>query len=235
MVRVKSIIVFILTSLVFLLATPFALLLNIFSLGKLNSWIVTNFGRFLGLFTLTLLNIKTHVSGWDNIPKEPVIFIINHSSTLDIPAILSLGLPNTRFVAKKEFRFNLAISLIAHATGQIFIDRGNSEKAIATLTKAYDKLRKDDLNLLVAPEGSRIHETAVGEFKKGAFKIAQDLNRPVIPIVIKGLVKLAPGKKIEFNAGDVNLDIKKPILIKDDIPLIEQIKPIREQYIKWLS
>lgn len=235
MVRIKSVIVFLLTAVVFLLATPFAILLNIISLGKLNSWIISNIGKFLGLFTLTLLNIKTHIKGREHIPVEPVVFIINHSSTLDIPVVLSLGLPKVRFVAKKEFRFNPAVSLIGHATGQIFIDRGNSEKAIATLKKAYAKLQKGNLNLLVAPEGSRVHETAVGAFKKGAFKIAQDLDRPVVPIVIKGLGAIAPGKKIEFNSGDVHIDIKQPITLDSETPLSDQVESIRERYITWLQ
>lgn len=235
MIRLKSILVFLTIAMLFVMATPLVLILTVLSLGKLNSIIVTYLGKWLGRLTMFLLSIDYTVRGWENLPDEPVVFIINHSSTLDIPVVLGMGLRDVRFMAKKEFRYNPFVSIIALVTGQIFIDRGNSEKAIATIQRAYERLRKHRLHILVAPEGSRSHKELVAPFKKGAFRIAMDLDRPIVPIVLKGVRDIAPGKSINFNPGKVTVTIKPPIKLNEQSPLEDQIELTRSKYLTWLT
>ena len=169
------------------------------------------------------------------LPEQPVVFIINHSSTLDMFVIAALGLPNTRYVAKYEFLYNPIFFILGKATGQIFVKRQERDKAVTTLQKAYVNVRKNDYSLLVAPEGTRKHEGLVGPFKKGAFRIALDLQYPIVPIHIKGAHDLCPGGSLIVKPGTVAVRFY-PLIDTSDWALDnldQHIQSVREQYIAW--
>lgn len=50
----------------------------------------------------------------------------------------------------------------------------------------------DGLSIAIAPEGTRSRSGAVGDFKTGAFHMAQQAGVPVVPVVIRGSGALMP-------------------------------------------
>lgn len=170
----------------------------------------------------------------DSFPS-PAVYIINHNSTLDILTILALGLPGVRFVAKWEFQYNPLIFLVGRLTGQVFIRREKTEKAIATLQKAMDRVKRDQLSLMFAPEGTRKHEGVIGPFKKGPFRMAIDLNYPIVPIYFEGNRSLSRGSALFTKTGTCTAHIYPPINTQDWAleNLEEKIEQVRNQYLQW--
>lgn len=166
---------------------------------------------------------------------RPVVYIVNHSSTLDLFIIAGLGLPNTRYVAKYEFLYNPVFLILGKATGQIFIKRHEKEKAIGTLQREYKKIQKCGYSLLVAPEGTRKHEGIIGPFKKGAFRIALDLGYPILPIHIKGARDLCPGGSLVVRPGTVQVTFHEPIDTATwSLDTLDQhIESLRNRYLAW--
>ena len=165
----------------------------------------------------------------------PVIYTINHSSTLDLLTMIALGLPHIRFVAKWELQYNPFFFIVGHLTGQVFIQRKKSEKAIKKLQNTYDRLKRDDLSIMVAPEGSRKHPGTIGPFKKGAFHMAIDLGFPIVPIYFEGNQELSLGGSLLSKSGTINAHIHSPIDTSDwkKETLDEHIAEVRNKYLKW--
>ena len=176
-------------------------------------------------------DIKLHA---DKIPS-PAVFIINHSSTLDLLTLLALGLPKIRFVAKWQFQYNPIFLLLGRLTGQIFIRRKDSEKAIAQLQKTYQRVQRQQLSIMMAPEGSRSHPGIIGPFKKGPFRMAMDLDYPIVPIYFEGNQELSKGGTLITKSGKLTAHIHKAIDLSEwNIDnLTDNITSVRSQYVKW--
>lgn len=167
--------------------------------------------------------------------NHPAIYLINHSSTLDIPTMMATAIPKIRFVAKWELQYFPFFFVMGRLTGQVFIKRQNSEKAIKTLQKTYERVKRNELSLMVAPEGSRKHEGVIGPFKKGAFRMAIDLGYPIVPIYFEGNNKLSSGSSMFTKSGEITAHIHPEIDTSSWTieHLEEHIEEVRSLYLGW--
>jgi 1-acyl-sn-glycerol-3-phosphate acyltransferase len=231
----RSILAIMVFFLVFLIATPILLLLLFVSLGKASNFIVESIAPLMVRPVFWAAGLSFNIRLHHKRIEHPSVFIINHSSTLDIPTLLALGLPKVRFVAKWELQYNPIFFLLGRLTGQIFIQRRNSEKAIATLQKTYERIKNQHLSVMMAPEGSRKHTEAIGPFKKGPFRIAMDLGYPIVPIFFEGNRELSKGGTLITKPGTLTAHIHQPIDVSGWKlnQLEEKIAAIRQQYVDW--
>lgn len=151
------------------------------------------------------------VSGQENVdPQRPTIYVSNHQSTLDIPAhFVALGV-NFRFVAKHQLAYVPLIGWYLWSTGNIFINRGHREKAIASLALAARRIRAGT-SVFLYPEGTRSEDGRVLPFKKGPFALALKARVPVVPITIEGSGTVMPKNSWDIKPGPVYVKIGKPI------------------------
>jgi len=206
---------------------------SILTLGQATNWIIHTFSRAIGHTVLFFAGVKVNFIGGP-IPR-PAVYISNHSSTLDIFLIMTLGIPKVRYLAKHELLYNPLIAVLGLLTGQIFIKRQDSEKAMATINRAYEKIRKRALALFVAPEGTRIVGGKIGPFKKGAFRMALDLKYPLVPVHFAGARHLCPGKTLRVTPGTVTIRFY-PVIDTSTWTrenLEAQVSQIRKEYIRW--
>lgn len=221
--------------LLLIVVTPTVFLLVLLSAGTLTNWIVKVFAPILGRPTLAAAGIRFRIEGWEHIPDRPVVFTINHSSTLDLLVLLALGLPRIRFVAKYELQYNPLFFILGRMTGQVFIQRQKSEKAVQRLQQSYRRLQKKKLNVMLAPEGSRKHPGIIGPFKKGPFRMAMDLGYPIVPIYIDGARELSKGGALYTRPGTITAYVHPPVPTDDWSldTLDEHITEMREKYLRW--
>ena len=221
--------------LLLLLATPVILFLLIISFGKLSNFVVEKIAPLLAKPTLAVLGITFRIKKHVDEITSPAVFIINHSSTLDMLTLLAMGLPRVRFVAKWQFQYNPLFLLLGRLTGQVFIRREQSEKAIKTLQRVVSRIQKDKLSLMMAPEGSRKHEGVIGPFKKGPFRMAMELGYPIVPIYFEGNRELSSGKFLVTNKGTCTAHIHPPIDTSNWTPetMDQQIAEVRKHYLDW--
>lgn len=217
------------------LATPVILLLLILSFGELSNLVVEHIAPLIAKPALYVIGIDFSVRVHDPKITFPAVFIINHSSTIDILTILALGLPRVRFVAKWELQYNPLFFLLGRLTGQVFIKRQKSDKAVAALQKAYDRIKRKELSVLLAPEGSRKHPGIIGPFKKGPFRMAMDLSYPIVPIYFEGNRDLSKGGSLLAKSGKATAHVHPPIDTSDwSLDNLEQhIEEVRSMYLNW--
>jgi len=208
-------------------------LCSILTLGQAKNFITRFFSHTLGRIVLFFAGVKVNFVGGPI--DRPAIYISNHSSTLDIFLIMVMGLPKVRYIAKYELLYNPFFGVMGWFSGQIFIKRQDSKQVVATLNRAYEKIRRQGLALYVAPEGTRIVGGKIGPFKKGAFRMAIDLQYPIVPIHFAGARQLCPGKTLRVKSGEVTIRFYPAIdtsaWAREN--LHEQVAKIRQDYIRW--
>lgn len=220
-----------------ILMTPVILFLLIISFGKLSTFVVEKIAPIIAKPVFPVAGLHFTVKKYvDPIPR-PAVYIVNHSSTLDLLTILALGLPRVRFVAKWQLQYNPLFFLLGRLTGQVFIRREKSDKAVRTLKKNVDRLKSQQLSVMLAPEGSRKHPGIIGPFKKGPFRMAMDLGYPIVPIFFEGNSELSSGGFLFTKSGELKAHIHPPIDTSDwSIETLDQnIESVRNSYLEWAN
>jgi 1-acyl-sn-glycerol-3-phosphate acyltransferase len=165
---------------------------------------------------LWLCGVSLEIRGKENLSNdESYVFVANHLSYLDIPVLFRAIPHGLHFVAKKELKFVPFIGWYMFATGMIFVDRSNRQKAIASLDRA-GKLIKKGKDVLMFPEGTRSRTGNVAAFKKGPFMLASKADIAVAPVAVVGTDKVMSPKSFVIKPYKVKINIGKPNRIKGD-------------------
>lgn len=205
----------------------FAVLFSMVINQKTGSFI----GGVLWARTISLITpMFVRIHGKENItPGKSYIITPNHQSNYDIFALYGwIGL-DIKWIMKKELKRIPGIGFGSEKVGHIFLDRSNQLAAVKSLEEAKQKLAKGS-SVVIFPEGTRGDGNVLLPFKRGAFKLALELELPILPVTIKGTNKIMPGKsKTNILPGKANLIIHEPIDIssyneKNINSLMERVK-----------
>lgn len=164
--------------------------------------------RFNAFITPMFVRVK----GKEHIKKGiSYVVVPNHQSLYDIFLLYGwLGI-DIKWIMKKELRKLPGVGFGSAKVGHIFIDRSNQRAAMNSLNEAKKKL-KDGTSVVIFPEGTRSVSGKLISFKRGAFKLALDLNLPILPVTINGTRNIMPAKAItKVLPGRVSLTIHEPI------------------------
>ncbi len=154
---------------------------------------------------------RVKVIGLENVPTNTAaVFVANHSSYLDIPAIWGYVPVQFRIMAKRSLFYVPFMGWFLARAGHIPVDRENSRAALANINRAADKLRAG-CSLVVFPEGHRSAEGVLQEFKNGGFKLAQKAGVPVVPVTIIGSHRVLKKDSLVFHAGEITVIIDPPL------------------------
>ena len=217
--RLRPLLVFILGPLVLVITVITALCASPLMLLDRKRRIAPAILRTYGRATLRVCGVRLHVEHGERL-KQPggAILMPNHSSTLDTYVFTALMPTGANAVAKHEFKYYPVIGQGAWLLGLLFIKRGNSDRSRQTIQKAADRIRRDQMKVLVAPEGTRSKDGSLGPFKTGAFHMALQAGVPVIPIVVHGAHDIQPPGQLAPRRGDVHVRVLEPIDISHLTP-----------------
>jgi 1-acyl-sn-glycerol-3-phosphate acyltransferase len=148
------------------------------------------FHNKIGLWAMVLLRIlcgvRLNVQGIENIAEdESYIIVSNHRSYTDI-LVGNAAIPiQFRWLAKKSlFRIPI-IGWSMHFAGYIPVIRERAVSASHSLQRTAEVLRSGT-SVWMFPEGTRTPERVLGNFKRGAFRLARETGLPLLPVVFTG-------------------------------------------------
>ena len=192
----------ILVTLVYTLVVGPPLLIHAILTG--NSDPLYRIGRWGTKMAVWLAGARLEVRGLEKVPaNRAVVFMANHQSNCDPPALLSV-LPRVRGMAKKEF---FRIPVLGHGmlgVGFIPVDRRNRERALAAVEEAVKALRAG-YSFLVFPEGTRSRDGRLQPFKKGVFVMALKAGVPIVPVSVSGSAKIMRKGEFAIHPGVVRI------------------------------
>ena len=119
-------------------------------------------------------------------PLGGFFYFANHQGILDILALFAV-LERTPFVfaAKRGLFYWPAVGWYLRLAKYVEVDRTDRARATASYARAAKQVQ-DGTVLAVYPEGTRSVDGSVLPFKKGAFVLAIEAQRPIVPIAVEG-------------------------------------------------
>ncbi len=124
---------------------------------------------------------------------SPALYIANHSSYLDIIALLALS-DKMRLIGKAHIVNNKFYGRTAQTIGFIPITTG-AEDMVATVKHWIDQ----GYSVAIFPEGTRSLYGVPLRFHTGAFHIAEQLHLPIQPVLLEGYAEAL--QKRPFHVG----------------------------------
>lgn len=193
-------------------------------------------GVALGCDTLLRASgVQLEVTGRERLDAaRPAIVVANHQSALDPIVLASLLRRDFTVVAKKEARFDPRALLGSAVLDPVYIDRGDSERARASLAAIADRI-KAGTSLVIFPEGTRSVTPTLGPFRKGAFHLAAATGAPVVPIVLHNTGEVLPKHGRAIRPGVVRVDVLEPRPGWTTDRLHEQIDSLHAEYGRVLA
>lgn len=139
---------------------------------------------------LRISRMNLTIEGVENIPEEPVVFMGNHQSYMDIYVALSALTRPVYLIGKLEIKKMPILGRLAKAMHGLLLDRDNAREGLKVILAAIDGIKKDGYDVFIYPEGTRSKSLVMGEFHKGSFKIAQKSGAPIVPMVANNTYKV---------------------------------------------
>ena len=191
-------------------------------------------GSFWSRMTLKICSVAVRVRGIDNIvPEGAYIFVTNHASMFDIPAIMSV-LPRVRIMFKKELSYIPIWGWALKWGHHIMVDRAKGSEAMKSLDRAAAAIKTGGSVVLFA-EGTRSRDGKLQPFKRGAFTLAAKSAVPIVPIAINGSFKILPKGSFDIRPNPIELVMEKPIdtsnilTREEEIALMNRVRGIIER------
>jgi 1-acyl-sn-glycerol-3-phosphate acyltransferase len=121
-----------------------------------------------------------------NKPKVdgPVVFVANHQDLLDIFFFAKIWPDNCAGVGKREIAWIPIFGTAFWLAGNIFINRGDKDKAWQVVDQMAEKIKELDRSIFIMPEGTRSQGRGLLPFKKGGFLTAIKAGVPIVPLCV---------------------------------------------------
>ncbi len=189
----------------------------LYFLGILPSRIRVNIVRFVTKKLIQYYgNLK--VTGLENIPEEPVIFVCNHLSNAD-GIIFRDILAHRRvvFLAGVKLQGEYLTNLVLETVDHIAIHPNQPDRK--ALKEAIQASREGK-DIFIFPEGTRSRTGKMIQGRSGVLLIARQAGVPLVPVAIWGSEKLLPiqsGKMDQewFQKAEVNVVFGQPFTLMD--------------------
>ena len=162
------------------------------------------------MFFVRAVGVRVLVKGIERIPPGTCLFVANHTSSADAPAVVN-AIPRRIAILLKKSLFHWPV------VGQAFrlahfipVERSKHESAIASLEKAIEAMRQGQ-SFLIYPEGTRSPDGRLQEFKKGAAVMAIKAGVPIVPVACSGAHRVMEKRSLVIHPGVILVEFLAPI------------------------
>ena len=159
-----------------------------------------------------LARIDVRVEGRDLVPaKTSCIFMANHVSNLDPPALLP-NIPGrtSAFIKDSLMRipvFGLGLRLAEFIPVDRSGDRESAQESIAAARRILAK----GMHITTFVEGTRSPDGRMLPFKKGPFYLAKETGAPCIPVSIWGTETMMAKGSLRIHPGTAHVIFHRPL------------------------
>jgi 1-acyl-sn-glycerol-3-phosphate acyltransferase len=174
--------------------------------------------------TSAALSLTINTSGLHHVdPAHSYVVLPLHEGFTDLLAIQHLPLTMVYAAAEELFDWQ-HLGPYLHASAQPSVSRTNGPQAYRTLLRAGKAAAARGESLVVFPQGTVLGiETA---FTRGAFRAAQHLHLPILPVVLTGSSTVWDhpfSTQIHFGRT-IRLEVLEPVPADHAVPMAEDIE-----------
>src|SRR5262244_2732492 len=162
------------------------------------------------MFFVRAVGVRVHVKGRERIPPGTCLFVANHTSSADAPAVVN-AIPRRIAILLKKSLFKWPIVGQAFTLAHFIpVERSRHESAIASLEKAIRSMRGGQ-SFLIYPEGTRSPDGRLQAFKKGAVVMAIKAGVPIVPIACSGAHRVMEKRSLVIHPGEILVEFLAPV------------------------
>jgi 1-acyl-sn-glycerol-3-phosphate acyltransferase len=145
-----------------------------------------------------LSGVRRIIKGQNNFKKgETYIVVCNHNSFMDVP-LSSPAIPGPNKTIAKAEMSRIPVFGLIYKRGSVLVDRKSEESRRTSFNKMREVLDMG-LHMCIYPEGTRNKTSQpLQRFHDGAFKLAVETGKSIIPSVIFYTTKVLPTNKSFF-------------------------------------
>jgi 1-acyl-sn-glycerol-3-phosphate acyltransferase len=167
-------------------------------------------GQVWGRLLCRVSGVRVDVRGLERlVPGKTYVFVANHQSLYDIPAVFGAVPYQLRVIAKQELRYVPFVGWHLSQAGHILVNRANPDRF--GILAQWRRLYKQGLSLIIFPEGTRSRDGRIAKFKAGSFVVAIEAGLPVVPISLVGTRAVLRKGSLLVRPGTVTLTFHDPI------------------------
>jgi 1-acyl-sn-glycerol-3-phosphate acyltransferase len=162
------------------------------------------------MFFVRAVGVRVRVLGLERIPAGVCLFVANHTSSADAPAVVG-AIPRRVALILKESLFKFPIVGQAFSSAHFVpVNRRAHDSALASVEKATEILRAGQ-SFLIYPEGTRSLDGRLQRFKKGAVVMAINAGVPIVPMVCSGAHRIMEKRSLVIHPGEIVVEFLDPI------------------------
>ena len=167
-------------------------------------------------FFFTVTGVRRKFKGREQFDgDEAFIVVCNHNSLLD-PPLSSPGIPEANKTIAKIEMAKIPLFGLIYKRGSVLVDRKNDESRKQSYTRMKEVLNMG-LHMCIYPEGTRNKtQEPLARFHDGAFKLAIETQKRILPTLLFNTKKvLPPGKSFFFWPHTIEMHFLPPVEVKD--------------------
>jgi 1-acyl-sn-glycerol-3-phosphate acyltransferase len=184
-------------------------------------------------FFFVLSGVKRKYVGRHHFKKgENYVVVCNHNSFMDVP-LSSPGIPGANKTIAKSEMSKIPLFGMVYKRGSVLVDRKSEESRRTSYTKMKEVLNMG-LHMCIYPEGTRNKGSEpLQRFHDGAFKLAVETKKSMIPALIFGTKKVLPRKPFFFWPHPVSMHFLEavPVENKTSGQLKEEVFRLMKEYL----
>jgi 1-acyl-sn-glycerol-3-phosphate acyltransferase len=162
------------------------------------------------MFFVRAVGVRVRVVGKERVPPGVCLFVANHTSSADAPAVVG-AIPRRIAILLKESLFRYPIVGQAFRLARFIpVNRRERDAAVESLEKAIAELRAGQ-SFLIYPEGTRSPDGRLQEFKKGAVVVAIKAGVPIVPMACSGAHRVMEKRSLVIHPGEILVEFLEPI------------------------
>ncbi|MCU0450170.1 MAG: 1-acyl-sn-glycerol-3-phosphate acyltransferase [Bernardetiaceae bacterium] len=143
-------------------------------------------------------------------PGQTYIFVANHNSFLDSPALVHTIPRPFKALGKKEILGYPVFGFIFRYIG-VTVDRQSLQSRKASFALVKEKLQAG-FHIVIFPEGTMNDGAApINPFQNGAFKLAAETQAPIVPVAIHNSRNVLPKTGWLLRPGTITVQFGAPI------------------------
>ncbi|KAG6756611.1 hypothetical protein POTOM_040046 [Populus tomentosa] len=147
--------------------------------------------------------------------NERAIYVCNHASPIDIFLMMWLTPTGTVGIAKKEIIWYPLFGQLYVLANHLRIDRSNPSAAIQSMKEVALAVVKNNLSLIIFPEGTRSKNGRLLPFKKGFVHLALQTRLPIVPMVFTGTHHAWRKGGLHVRPAPITVNYLRPIKTDD--------------------
>lgn len=144
---------------------------------------------------LPMIGCPLKVKGKENFkPNENYVVVFNHNTLLDVPLSAPYVPGANKTIAKSSFA-KVPLFGFFYSKGSVLVNRKDERSRI----KSFEEMKRvlaNGMHMCIYPEGTRNRTAApLKPFYDGAFKLAAETGKKIIPCIITGTKEAMPVHK----------------------------------------